>query len=122
MGLVGRWQNPVTSPMRKKHPASNMSPAVKEDRFHYAMACRSTAPASCWSVLVVQRRELRQFDEAKKSLSSSPRHPDGGDPPVPAERPVRSIVKRAFALCRPLRGGDRRGLDGRQPAADGAGV
>ncbi len=124
VGLVGRLAEPINLADAQKHPSFKYIPAVKEDRFRAFLGVPIIQRRQLLGVLVVQQRELRQFDESEESFPRHPRHPDGGDPlPVPAERPVRPVSSNAHSRSAGLfRGGDRRGLDGRQPAADGAGV
>ncbi|MCS5959991.1 hypothetical protein LNP74_06695 [Klebsiella pneumoniae subsp. pneumoniae] len=124
MGLVGRLAEPINLADAQKHPSFKYIPAVKEDRFRAFLgvpiiqrrqllgACWWSSSASCVSLMKA------------KSLSSSPSPPRWRRSlPVPAERPVRPVSSNAHSRSAGLfRGGDRRGLDGRQPAADGAGV
>ncbi|VFT75396.1 phosphocarrier protein kinase/phosphorylase [Klebsiella aerogenes] len=124
VGLVGRLAEPINLADAQKHPSFKYIPAVKEDRFRAFLGVPIIQRRQLLGVLVVQQRELRQFDESEESflvtlatqmaaiLSQSQLNALFG--PVSSD-----------AHSRPpglFRGGDRRGLDGRQPAADGAGV
>ncbi len=124
MGLVGRLAEPINLADAQKHPSFKYIPAVKEDRFRAFLGVPIIQRRQLLGVLVVQQRELRQFDESEESfLVTLATQMAAILSPVPAERPVRPVSSNAHSRSAGLfRGGDRRGLDGRQPAADGAGV
>jgi len=68
VGLVGRLAEPINLADAQKHPSFKYIPAVKEGRFR-ALPARPVFPRrQLLGVLVVQQRELRQFDESEESF------------------------------------------------------
>ncbi|HBR4394208.1 TPA: phosphoenolpyruvate--protein phosphotransferase [Klebsiella pneumoniae] len=66
VGLVGRLAEPINLADAQKHPSFKYIPAVKEDRFRAFLGVPIIQ--RLLGVLVVQQRELRQFDESEESF------------------------------------------------------
>ncbi|WP_323498582.1 phosphoenolpyruvate--protein phosphotransferase [Klebsiella pneumoniae] len=68
VGLVGRLAEPINLADAQKHPSFKYIPAVKEDRFRAFLGVPIILRRQLLGVLVVQQRELRQFDESEESF------------------------------------------------------
>ena len=68
VGLVGRLAEPINLADAQKHPSFKYIPAVKEDRFRAFLRVPIIQRRQLLGVLVVQQRELRQFDESEESF------------------------------------------------------
>ncbi|MGH4565611.1 phosphoenolpyruvate--protein phosphotransferase [Klebsiella pneumoniae] len=68
VGLVGRLAEPINLADAQKHPSFKYIPAVKEDRFRAFFGVPIIQRRQLLGVLVVQQRELRQFDESEESF------------------------------------------------------
>ena len=68
VGLVGRLAEPINLADAQKHPSFKYIPAVKEDRFRAFLGVPIIQRRQRLGVLVVQQRELRQFDESEESF------------------------------------------------------
>ncbi|HCT7874946.1 TPA: phosphoenolpyruvate--protein phosphotransferase [Klebsiella pneumoniae] len=68
VGLVGRLAEPINLADAQKHPSFKYIPAVKEDRFRAFLGVPIIQRRQLLCVLVVQQRELRQFDESEESF------------------------------------------------------
>ncbi|HBR1657334.1 TPA: phosphoenolpyruvate--protein phosphotransferase [Klebsiella pneumoniae] len=68
VGLVGRLAEPINLADAQKHPSFKYIPAVKEDRFRAFLGVPIIQRRQLLVVLVVQQRELRQFDESEESF------------------------------------------------------
>ncbi|EPR3363868.1 phosphoenolpyruvate--protein phosphotransferase [Klebsiella pneumoniae] len=68
VGLVGRLAEPINLADAQKHPSFKYIPAVKEDRFSAFLGVPIIQRRQLLGVLVVQQRELRQFDESEESF------------------------------------------------------
>ncbi|HGP0304373.1 TPA: phosphoenolpyruvate--protein phosphotransferase [Klebsiella pneumoniae] len=68
VGLVGRLAEPINLADAQKHPSFKYIPAVKEDRFRAFLGVPIIQRRQLLGALVVQQRELRQFDESEESF------------------------------------------------------
>lgn len=68
VGLVGRLAEPINLADAQKHPSFKFIPAVKEERFRAFLGVPIIQRRQLLSILVVQQREQRQFDESEESF------------------------------------------------------
>ncbi len=68
VGLVGRRAEPINLADAQSHPSFKYIPQVKEDRFRSFLGVPIIHRRQLLGVLVVQQRELRQFDESEESF------------------------------------------------------
>lgn len=68
VGLVGRRAEPINLADAQSHPSFKYVPQVKEDRFRSFLGVPIIHRRQLLGVLVVQQRELRQFDESEESF------------------------------------------------------
>lgn len=68
VGLVGRLAEPINLADAQKHPSFKFIPSVKEERFRSFLGVPIVSRRQLQGVLVVQQRELRQFDESEESF------------------------------------------------------
>lgn len=68
VGLVGRLAEPINLADAQSHPSFKYIPQVKEDRFRSFLGVPIIHRRQLLGVLVVQQRELRQFDESEESF------------------------------------------------------
>ncbi|MFZ1873948.1 MAG: phosphoenolpyruvate--protein phosphotransferase [Chania sp.] len=68
VGLVGRKAEPINLADAQSHPSFKYVPQVKEDKFRSFLGVPIIHRRQLLGVLVVQQRELRQFDESEESF------------------------------------------------------
>ncbi|VXC99278.1 phosphoenolpyruvate--protein phosphotransferase [Serratia oryzae] len=68
VGLVGRRAEPINLADAQSHPSFKYVPQVKEDKFRSFLGVPIIHRRQLLGVLVVQQRELRQFDESEESF------------------------------------------------------
>ena len=68
VGLVGRLAEPINLADAQRHPSFKYVPSVKEERFRSFLGVPIISRRQLLGVLVVQQRELRQFDESEESF------------------------------------------------------
>lgn len=68
VGLVGRLAEPINLADAHNHPSFKYVPHVKEERFRSFLGVPLNNRRQLLGVLVVQQRELRQFDESEESF------------------------------------------------------
>ncbi|WP_034916691.1 MULTISPECIES: phosphoenolpyruvate--protein phosphotransferase [Erwinia] len=68
VGLVGRLAEPINLADAQSHPSFKYVPSVKEERFRSFLGVPIISRRQLLGVLVVQQRELRQFDESEESF------------------------------------------------------
>lgn len=68
VGLVGRRAEPINLADAQSHPSFKYIPQVKEDKFRSFLGVPIIHRRQLLGVLVVQQRELRQFDESEESF------------------------------------------------------
>ena len=68
VGLVGRKAEPINLADAQSHPNFKFIPQVQEDRFRSFLGVPIIHRRQLLGVLVVQQRELRQFDESEESF------------------------------------------------------
>lgn len=81
VGLVGRRAEPINLADAQSHPSFKYIPQVKEDRFRSFLGVPIIHRRQLLGVLVVQQRELRQFDESEESFMTLGHIPGGTDCP-----------------------------------------
>ncbi|MGV3344692.1 phosphoenolpyruvate--protein phosphotransferase [Enterobacteriaceae bacterium LUAb1] len=68
VGLVGRLAEPINLADAQKHPSFKYIPSVKEEHFRAFLGVPIIHRRQVFGVLVVQQRDLRQFDESEESF------------------------------------------------------
>ncbi len=68
VGLVGRLAEPINLADAQKHPSFKYIPSVKEEKYRAFLGVPIKQRRQLLGVLVVQQRELRQFDESEESF------------------------------------------------------
>lgn len=68
VGLVGRLAEPINLADAQKHPSFKLIPSVKEEKYRAFLGVPIIHRRQLLGVLVVQQRELRQFDESEESF------------------------------------------------------
>ena len=68
VGLVGRLAEPINLADAQNHPSFKFIPSVKEEHFRSFLGVPIISRRQLHGVLVVQQRELRQFDESEESF------------------------------------------------------